>query len=211
MNREFSYIDAIEMSTYFENYDGMDNDFHLKQEFKDKLKKAAKILAGTGALVGLAIAFGPGLLSAATPVMEAIKKYLAATGVDTKGMGAGEKLKTFYEKVFKEKADTKDKDGPKKIVEKILKFFKDLKEKKDKGQLTDLEKMLLDTANKTVSDIDSGKVNPEDLITDTTGSKDTGKKTKAGVDGVEVTTKVDTKTIFIAVAALVALMYFSKK
>lgn len=204
-NREFSYIDAIEMSTYFENYDGMDTDYHLSQKLKDKLKKAAKLLGAGGAIVGLGIAFGPALLSAIGPMLPAIKSFLIKSGVDVKGMGPGEKLKTFYEKVFKEKADTKDKDGPKKIVEKILKFFKDLKDKKASGQLNPLEAALVDTAENTLKKIEAGTANVEDLVTDTTGTKGGTK------EGVEVTTKIDTKTILIAVAALVALMYFSKK
>lgn len=206
MNREFSYIDAIEMSTYFENYDGMDNDFHLKGRLKDKLKKALPKIAAVGAAVGLGIAFGPALLSAVAPMLPAIKKYLQSSGVDTKGMGVGERLKAFYEKAFGEKANLKDKDEPKKVVERILNFFKTLKDKKASGKLGPLEAALVETAEKTLTGIDQGNIDPADLVNDTSGNR-----TKAGVDGVEVTTKVDTKTIFIAVAALVALMYFSKK
>ena len=205
MNREFSYIDAIEMSTYFENYDDS-NDFHLNQRLREKLKKALPKIAAIGAAVGLGIAFGPALLSSIAPMLPAIKKYLNANGVNTKGMGAGEKLKAFYEKVFKEKADTKDKDGPKKIVERILNFFKDLKERKKSGQLGPLESALVETAEKTLTGIDQGNIDPADLVNETGGNI-----TKSGVEGVEVSTKIDTKTIFIAVAALVALMYFSKK
>jgi hypothetical protein len=40
------------------------------------------------------------------------------------------------------------------------------------------------------------------VVNDTTG------ETK--VDGVEVTTKIDTKTIFIGIAAVLVLLYFSK-
>lgn len=205
-NREFSYIDAIEMSTYFENYDGTNDDFHLSQKFKDKLKKALPKIAAVGAAVGLGIAFGPALLSAIAPMMPAIKKYLQSTGINTKGMGPGEKLKAFYEKVFKEKADIKDKDGPKKIVEKILQYFKDLKERKKSGQLGPLEKSLVETAEKTLNGIDNGSIDAADLVNDTSGNK-----TKSEVDGVEVSTKIDTKTIFIVVAAVVAFLYFTKK
>jgi hypothetical protein len=208
MNREFSYIDAIEMSTYFENYDGDGNeDFHLKKgELRERLKKALPKIAAIGAAVGLGIAFGPALLSAVAPMMPAIKKYLQSSGVDTKGMGAGEKIKAFYKKVFKADPDLKDKEGPKKAIEKILQFFKDLKSKKDSGQLGSLEKALVETAEKTLLGIESGNVDPADLVNETeTGSKGKSK------EGVEVTTKIDTKTILIAVAALVALMYFSKK
>lgn len=203
MNREFSYIDAIEMSTYFENYDGTNDTYNLKGDFREKLKKALPKIAAVGAAVGLGIAFGPALLSAIAPMMPAIKKYLQSTGTNTKGMGPGEKLKAFYEKVFKEKADTKDKDGPKKVVEKILQYFKDLKERKKNGQLGPLEKSLVETAEKTISGIDAGTIDAADVVNDTTG------ETK--VDGVEVTTKIDTKTIFIGVAAVLVLLYFSKK
>jgi hypothetical protein len=210
MNREFSYIDAIEMSTYFENYDGNENnDFHLSQKFKDKLKKALGPIAAVGGAVGLGIAFGPALLGAVGPMLPAIKGYLIKQGVNVKGMGPGEKLKTFYEKVFKDKANTTDKDGPKKVVEKIIKFFKDLKEKKASGQLGPLESALVDTAEKTISDISAGKADVADIVNDGV-TTDTGSKGKSK-EGVEVTTKIDTKTILIAVAALVALMYFSKK
>jgi hypothetical protein len=207
-NREFSYIDAIEMSTYFENYDGPETDYHLSQKFKDKLKKAAKLLGAGGAIVGLGIAFGPALLSAIGPMLPAIKSFLIKSGVDVKGMGPGEKIKAFYEKVFKEKGNTTDKDGPKKMIEKILKFFKDLKEKKASGQLNPLETALVDTAENTLKKIEAGTANVEDLVTDTTGGKTEG---KGSTKDVEVGAKIDTKTILIAVAALVALMYFAKK
>lgn len=205
-NREFNYIDAIEMSTYFENYDGTTDDFHLSQKFKDKLKKALPKIAAVGAAIGLGIAFGPALLSTVAPMLPAIKKYLNASGVNTTGMGPGEKLKAFYEKVFKEKADLKDKDGPKKVVEKILQFFKDLKAKKDAGQLGPLEAALVNNAEKTLKGIDNGTIDAADLVNDTSGNK-----TKSEVDGVEVSTKIDTKTIFIVVAAVVAFLYFTKK
>ena len=206
-NREFSYIDAIEMSTYFENYDGTETDYHLSQKMKDKLKKAAKIFAA-GGLVGAAIAFGPALISAIGPMLPAIKTFLIKSGVDVKGMGPGEKIKAFYKKVFKEEGDLKDKDGPKKMIEKILKFFKDLKAKKDSGQLNPLETALVDTAENTLKKIEAGTANVEDLVTDTTGGKTEG---KGSTKDVEVGAKIDTKTILIAVAALVALMYFAKK
>ena len=208
--REFSYIDAIEMSTYFENYDGTNDDYHLSQRFKDKIKKALGPIAGIGAAVGLGIAFGPALLGAIGPMLPAIKGYLIKQGVDVKGMGPGEKIKAFYEKVFKEKADVKDKEGPKKVIEKILKFFKDLKDKKAKGELGPLENALVETAEKTIKGIDAGTVDVADVVNDG-AMGETGAKTGKSKEGVEVTTKIDTKIIVIGILAVVGLMYFSKK
>ena len=208
MNREFSYIDAIEMSTYFENYSDGNDDFHLKGRVKEKLKKAFPKIAAVGAAVGLGIAFGPQLLAVIGPMLPAIKGYLIKQGVNVEGMGPGEKIKAFYQKVFKSEPDLKDKDGPKKTIEKILTFFKTLKEKKASGQLTGLEKMLVDKTEKTLSDIENDKVDAADLVNDELPGASLG---KAKTDGIEVTTKIDTKIILFGILAVAVLYYMGTK
>ena len=78
-----------------------------------------------------------------------------------------------------------------------------MKERKKNGQLGPLEKSLVETAEKTLTGIDAGTIDAAEVVNDTTGT--------AKVDGVEVTTKIDTKTIFIGIAAVLVLLYFSKK
>lgn len=225
MNFQDTVLD-YELENYFladskDDYENQENFLGLGKKRKKKLasmtdeertarrKKFQKILK-IGAIVGAAVAgivFGPELIAMLGPTFPAMKAALVKQGMNPKNMKKGEIIKTFFEKVVKGKVegDTSEKKGLA-MAKSILQFFKNAKSRKDKGEATALDNLILDEADKTTKKLFNAKEGEEasvmdDVINSGTADETTTTGTSSGGSGSE-STKSYLPVILIVVAVL---------
>lgn len=187
----------------------MDADGKLRDKLKkfaqsDKGKKLIKIYAGVG-VAAVLVAAGPAILTALAPVLPAMKALLAKQGIKAKGLK--DVLKKFTETQIKLEGD--EKKDPKKIVSKILDFFKAAKERRAAGTASELDNLVLKTADETIQKISDGTLTVDGAleVDEAPAAGATPGRTKEAT----VTTEkkgIDMKIILIA---LVAIFLFAKK
>lgn len=224
-----NYVDDIEISTYFENYDGDMQHFKKKRDMtleertarRKKWQKIVKIGAVIGAGTAIAI-FAPELVTALAPLMKSMKSALKAQGEDPSKMRIGEIIQKFHANNVKGSVEGADESGKgKNIVKGILKYFKDLNErKKSGGQLTALEQKMLDEADQATKKLEE---TAEGDIATTVKNMVTAGTAEEGLSGSGVNENpnvkpkenavmggMDMKTILIILVAVFVLMKFAK-
>ena len=162
-NDIMNYIDDIEISTYFENYDGDMQHFKKKKDMtleertarREKWQKIVKIGAVIGAGTAIAI-FAPEIVASLAPVMKSMKSALKAQGQDPSKMKIGEIIQNFHKNTVAGKIEGADESSKgKNMVKNILRYFKDLNQrKKSGGELTGLEKKMLDEADQATKKLE---------------------------------------------------------
>lgn len=159
-----NYIDDIEISTYFENYDGDIEHFKRKRDMtteertarREKWQKILKIGAVVGAGTALVI-FAPELIAMVAPLMKSIKAALVAQGENPSKMKIGEILEKFHKNNVAKSVEGGDESAKgKNMIKGIIAYFKNLQEKKKSGgELTGLEKKMLEEADKATAKLES--------------------------------------------------------
>ena len=150
---------------------------------RKKFQKILKMGGVIGAVVG-GIAFGPQLIAMLGPTFPAMKTALSKQGMNVKNMKKGEIIKTFFEKVVKGKVegDSDEKKGMG-VVKGILEFFKNAKARKDRGEATALDTLILDEADKTTKKLfNATEGSEEEVLSDVinSGTADETNTTKRG-------------------------------
>lgn len=182
------------------NADGKLKDKLKKFAQSDKGKKLIKIYAGVG-IAAVLIAAGPAILTALAPVLPAMKALLAKKGIPAKGLK--DTLKKFTETQIKLEGD--EKKDPKKIISKILGFFKAAKDRRAAGTASPLDELVLKTADDTIQKISDGTLSVDSALEiDTPGAasgrtRETTTDKKGGID------------MKIILVALVAVFFLTKK
>jgi hypothetical protein len=182
--------------------------YNADGKLKDKLKKFAKSEKGKKILkiyaaVGIAavlIAAGPAILAALAPVLPAMKALLAKKGIPAKGMN--DVVKKFTETQINLEGD--EKKDPKKIISKILGFFKAAKDRRAAGTASPLDEFVLKTADDTIQKISDGTLSVEAALQINTPG--TTKETTTTT--TEKKSGIDMKIILVA---LVAVFFLTKK
>lgn len=185
--------------------------FNANGELRDKLRafvksdKGKKILkiGGLVAGAGVLIAFGPEIIAALGPVMPAMKALLSKQGISAKG--PADIVKKFSNTQLK--MSDEEKKDPKKILQAILKFFKDAKDRRAAGTATPLDELALTTADNTIKRISDGTLSVNQAVEGEGGPEAPTKPSKTAAATGETKTGIDFKIVLIV---LVAVFFLSK-
>ena len=185
--------------------------FNANGALRDKLKafvqsdKGKKILkiGGLVAGAGVLIAFGPEIIAALGPIMPAMKALLSKQGISAKG--PADIVKKFSNTQLK--MSDEEKKDPKKILQAILKFFKDAKDRRAAGTATPLDELALTTADNTIKRISDGTLSVNQAVEGEGGPEAPTKPSKTAEATGETKTGIDFKIVLIV---LVAVFFLSK-
>jgi hypothetical protein len=178
---------------------------------RKKFQKILKIGVGVGAVIG-AIAFGPQLIAMLGPTFPAMKSALTKQGLDVKKMKKGEIIKTFFEKIVKGKEV--EGDGEKKgmgMVKAILEFFKNAKARKDKGEATALDNLILSEADKTTKKLFDAPEGSEAEVMDDVINTGTADQTTTTNSGTGSGSGMDMKSMLPIIVIVLAALFFLKR
>lgn len=184
---------------------------------RKKFQKILKIGVALGGVTTLVV-FGPQIMAALSPVFPAMKTALAKKGINVKGLKVGEVAEKFSTEVAGQpipEGTDKAKKGMA-IAKNILGYFASAKKRRDEGKATELEKVLLNEADKVtdkiskLSESDAAKTLTNILTEGTADEGTSGASQGTTKEGTESTGMDFKKYLPIALGVLVLLFVLKK-